>query len=361
MKTHLLPKLRCPSCGARLTLVDDGKREAVIDEGELQCTNCHQRHPVVQGVPRLVRTEGLVNATREGFAYQWNKRQRGNAERRAVVYGYEIGKFMRWFNQTFTTGLRAAAPASGWLLDAGCGSGEKARELALAFPDHEVVAIDQSNSIARTAWENADLPNLHFVQANVWYPPLARQGFHFAMSIGVLHHTPDTRRAFNAVSELVAPGGDFMTWIYPLPHEDTFWAGLYRQRDRHFLGLAHRLPHAATMALCRVYVAACFPWVLRFLKAQWRVNRDRFPIYPDRPTLRELFRSSVFLSFDNVMPPHQFRHGRETVRGWYAEQGYGAVDERYPGFFHALRQPDTVQAPIHSAAAAAPTTPGVRS
>lgn len=338
MRAALTPMLRCPHCQSRLSL--SSPAQEWIEEGDLQCTGCGRPYPITQGVPRLVREEGLIAATREGFTYQWDKRQRGNAERRAVVYGYEIGKFMRWFVEVFTSGLRALPDGeSAWLLDAGCGSGEKARELARAYPQHQVIAIDQSNAIARTAWENADQPNLHFVQANVWYPPFAPRAFRFAMSIGVLHHTPDTLRAFDAVAALVAEGGDFMTWLYPLPHEDSFWAGLYRQRDHHFLGLGHRLPPALTMLLCRAYVALLFPLVLRFLKAQWRINRERFPIYPDRPSLGELFRSAVFLSYDNVMPPHQFRHGRPEVRGWYADRGFGAVNDHYPGFFHAVRTP----------------------
>jgi uncharacterized protein YbaR (Trm112 family)/ubiquinone/menaquinone biosynthesis C-methylase UbiE len=336
MKTELLQILRCPHCQSQLRLqrATDGTD---VDSGELECQSCARTYPIVQGVPRMVLQDGLIARTREGFAYQWSKRQSGRAERKAVVYGYEIGKFMDWFVTVFTPGLQRHTQVA-WLLDAGCGSGEKARELARRFPQHQIVAIDQSNSIARTAWENADLPNLHFVQANVWHPPFAERSLQFAMSIGVLHHTPDTLRAFNAIARLVAPGGDFMSWLYPLPHEDAFWAGLYRQRDRHFLGIAHRLPNWLTLWLCRAYVALFFPLVLHFLKEQYKVNKKLFPIYPDRPALRELFHSAVFLSFDNVMPPHQFRHGRPEVRGWYADEGFGPVNDRYPGFFHAVRE-----------------------
>ena len=337
MQRNLLDILRCPNCHATLRLqAQHCAGESDIESGDLVCRDCGRIYPIVDGVPRLLLPDGLNPMTRAGFAYQWNKRQRGRAERKAVVYGYEIGKFMNWFVTVFTSGLQGRNEAA-WLLDAGCGSGEKARELARHFPQHQIVAIDQSNSIARSAAENSDVANLHFVQADVWHPPFPDHCFQFAMSIGVLHHTPDTLRAFRAIGNLVAPGGDFMTWLYPLPEEDGFWAGLYRQRDRHFFGLAHHLPHWLTLCLCRAYVAMLFPLVLRFLKAQYRINRELFPIYPERPSLRDLYRSSVFLSFDNLMPPHQFRHGRAEVRRWYAQQGYGPVNDTYPGFFHAVR------------------------
>lgn len=336
LKPALLAILRCPSCGGALDYTGDAA--PAMENGMLRCVACATGYPVHSGVPRMLLQHGLVDSTRKGFEYQWRARQQGKAERPATVYGYDIANFMEWFIGSFTAGLQAC-PHNAWLLDAGCGSAEKARALALRFPLHQVVAIDQSGSIGRTARDNTDLPNLHFVQANVWFPPFAEKTFQFAMSIGVLHHTPDTWRAFKAIAALVAPGGDLATWIYPLPAEDAFWAGLYRQRDRHFLGLAHRLPKPLTMALCYAYVGLLFPLVVRFLKQQYKINKQVFPsmIYPRRPTRMQLYRSSVFLSFDNLMPTHQFRHGRAEMRRWYRDCGYVRFDDRYPGFFHGLR------------------------
>lgn len=343
MRRRLLEVLRCPACRGGLDLSDpepaDARPDGSVDAGTLACRGCAARYPVVDGVPRLMVDDGLVRRTREGFEYQWNTRQRGRAERDQVVYGYDIGGFMTWVADTFTAGLRSGPDEGAWLLDAGCGSAEKARALALRFPRHHVVAMDQSASVAASARHHADLPNLHFVQANVWFPPLARGRFGFVMSIGVLHHTPDTHRAFTAVADLVAPGGDLLTWIYPLPAEDSMWAGLYRQRDRHFLGVAHRLPPRVTMAWCYAYVAVLFPFIVRFLKREHRRNLTMFPasIFPSHPSARQLFRTTVFGSFDNVKPTHQYRHGREEVGSWYADRGFGEVDDRYPGFFHARR------------------------
>jgi hypothetical protein len=55
----------------------------------------------------------------------------------------------------------------------------------------------------------------------------------------------------------------------------------------------------------------------------------------------QLYRSSVFLSFDNLMPTFQFRHGRNEVRQWYAETGFGLVNDVYPGFFLPLEDHDS--------------------
>jgi SAM-dependent methyltransferase len=323
----LLEVLRCPRCRGEL---------ACGDGLALRCARCDAGYPVVDGVPRMCVDDGLVEDTRRGFDYQWRLRQRGRGEHRDTVYAYDIRKFMRWLSGFFAVDVERQEPGR-WLLDAGCGSGEKARELALRFTDRQVVAVDQSPSVSATARENADLLNLHFVEANLLHPPFRERSFAFAMSIGVLHHTPSTERAFAAVAALVAPQGGLLTWIYPLPEEDSFWAGLYRQRDQHFRGLGHRLPRPLVLMLCHFYVTLLFPFILGFLKREYRRNRDRMPIYPDRFTLRGTYRSSVFLSFDNVMPRYQFRHGCGEVKGWYCQEGFGAVNDEFPGFFYAVR------------------------
>ncbi|VEB45244.1 Trm112p-like protein [Chromobacterium violaceum] len=116
MKRELLAILRCPHCRGELHAAGSGENEGEIDDGELHCAGCRRHYPVVQGVPRLLLQDGLVARTRSGFTYQWNKRQTGRAERRAVVYGYEIGKFMDWFVGEFTPACPRARPAPGcWM------------------------------------------------------------------------------------------------------------------------------------------------------------------------------------------------------------------------------------------------------
>lgn len=323
MNRKLCDVLCCPRC---LCDVDAASTA-------LSCVSCGQSYPIVDGVPRMIVEDGIVPESRSRFDFQWATRLHGKAERRGTVYGYDIEKFMRWFDATYGAGA-LALQEDAWALDVGCGSAEKARALARRYPACDVIAMDQVDAIRSAAGDSANVSNLHFVQANAWYPPFKRERFAFVMSIGVLHHTPNTYRAFSAIAPLVAPAGRLAAWLYPLADEDSFWAGLYAQRDRHFLNMGHRLPEPLAMWLCRVYAAVFFPWILRFLMAEYRRNREQFPVYPDkRPSLRELFASTVFLTFDNVTPRHQHRHGRAEVRSWYEALGFGEIDSRFPGFF----------------------------
>jgi SAM-dependent methyltransferase len=55
---------------------------------------------------------------------------------------------------------------------------------------------------------------VHIVQADLTRLPFAENHFQRAFSIGVLHHTPDTRRSFLALPRHLAEGGEIAIWIY---------------------------------------------------------------------------------------------------------------------------------------------------
>ena len=213
-----------------------------------------------------------------------------------------------------------------WILDAGCGSAEKSAELAVRYPQPQVVSIDQSTAIRQTAAHFGDVANLHFVQGDVLRPPLLAGVFDQVVNIGVLHHTRSTQAAFDKVADLAEPEGRLFVWLYPREGEDSFLDGLYRQRDRHFAGLGSKLPSPLVMVWCRLYVKMFSNQIKDFLVREHKRNCQIFPpeIYPVFHNRAEMTRSAMFLSFDNVMPRYRFRRGSQEVIGWYETKGFGA-------------------------------------
>ena len=57
-------------------------------------------------------------------------------------------------------------------------------------------------------------PDVAIVQADLLDLPLAERQFDLVFSIGVLHHSPDPRRAFAQVAARVKPGGRLAVWLY---------------------------------------------------------------------------------------------------------------------------------------------------
>lgn len=99
------------------------------------------------------------------------------------------------------------------ILECGPGSGFNSRFMAENSPGH-VFAADISDA-AYTTFENTrDLPNCHVVRADLMNLPFPDESFDFVIADGVLHHTPNTRAAVEALYAKVRPGGQFFFYVY---------------------------------------------------------------------------------------------------------------------------------------------------
>jgi 2-polyprenyl-3-methyl-5-hydroxy-6-metoxy-1,4-benzoquinol methylase len=102
------------------------------------------------------------------------------------------------------------------ILDAGCGNGRWS--MTFARLGAQVTAIDVSSAgIAEVTRMSADFPRFKAVQCNILDPIPLSDRFDVVWNFGVAHHTGDTRRALQNVSEMVKPGGLLCTMIYGEP------------------------------------------------------------------------------------------------------------------------------------------------
>lgn len=99
------------------------------------------------------------------------------------------------------------------ILEIGPGSGFNARFMAENTTGN-VIAADISDAAFTTYGNTKDLPNCHVVQADVMDLPFPDGSFDFVIADGVLHHTPDTRRAVEALYRKVKPGQQFFFYLY---------------------------------------------------------------------------------------------------------------------------------------------------
>src|SRR4029453_14723448 len=93
-----------------------------------------------------------------------------------------------------------------------------ARGLDQAIPgDARVVGADLARpcvEVAQAAVERYGVPNVQFVETDLRTPGLRCSAFDVVICSGVLHHTPDPRAAFAAVTRLVRPGGVLAIGVY---------------------------------------------------------------------------------------------------------------------------------------------------
>src|SRR5262249_15142397 len=77
----------------------------------------------------------------------------------------------------------------------------------------EIIAMDMSYIVGKAFKANKS-NLLHFIQTSVLNPPLAHSIADITHSHGVLHHTFDTKKAFNAIATLTKPSRTLYVWLY---------------------------------------------------------------------------------------------------------------------------------------------------
>lgn len=185
--TRFAHLLACPGCLGELT-----RKGALV----LFCPGCARAFPLAGGIPRFAGVDGDYA---DSFGFQWN-----------VYEVMDEAEDLAVFEEK--TSFSPADLAGMTVLDAGVGSGRYGR---LAARHAETfVGIDLSLAVERANKALHGLGNSLILQGDLMEPPLRPESFDLVYSIGVLHHTPDTKRAFHSLARLVAPGGHLAIWVY---------------------------------------------------------------------------------------------------------------------------------------------------
>jgi uncharacterized protein YbaR (Trm112 family)/ubiquinone/menaquinone biosynthesis C-methylase UbiE len=322
MRRALLELLACPYCRGRIELVEIREENAVrVLHGTLLCTSCARRYPLEKGVPRLVQATEDVNEVCRRFSFQWLWRWHGRFESAGRCYGLDDEVYVGWVSEQLQA-LRKAAPGD-WMLDAGCGSGQKTEVLARLCPEQNVVGLDLGvESLEEAIRCFGTRPNLDYVQGNILAPPFKVRQFDYGIGLGVLHHTPDTRRAFAAFRRVLKEETACVIWIYPTYKEGPEWRMSYFGRDFVLFRQGHRIPPGLLRLIAYAMVLSAYPIVDHvFQKDYRRMNKDLPFFNIDRMTRQQRFSAQVFLAFDTCLPRYQFRHNISEVEGWFVEEG----------------------------------------
>ena len=326
MKRRLMEFLTCPRCQGEFELeVFEASTEGAteeIEEGLLR-SSCGTWYPIVQGIPVILpnaldiygefaqkhagrlpqwefsddevrRFEKEKKKTQDSFGFEWTVYSSVRDERDRG-YALEGGLTPEFFKDKL-------------VLDAGCGYGRHSR-VVHEF-GAEVVGIDLSVAVLNARRITSDLPNAHIVQADLFDPPFRKGSFDIVFSWGVLHHTPDPRRAFEGLTEFIRAGGDISVKIYR--RKPTSAACLESAIRAFTLKMPLKLLYDLS------YMAVPVNWFY------WKIGRMI-------PGLREAILGVVKVdrnwriahidTFDWYHPQYQFHFPMEEVESWFRECG----------------------------------------
>jgi SAM-dependent methyltransferase len=179
--------------------------------------------------------------------------------------------------------LDAAIPLDARVLEIGCGTGQMS--IYLASAGRTVIGADATRAslkLGAAAARRFGVTGLQFLETDLQRPGLCAGAFDVIYTSGVLHHTCNPRRSFEAILPLLRPGGMIVVGLY-----NAF----------------ARIP----LQLRRV--------VARLSGYRW-IPFD--PVLRDREA--EPARRDAWVR-DQYRHPEEHRHTAAEVRGWFAETG----------------------------------------
>jgi SAM-dependent methyltransferase len=289
MNLQLLKLVRCPKCrSGDLQLAGDPPRALV-------CNSCSASTPVVDGIPRMSPDFDSYAAS---FGRQWNRYDVARPEEDEATFQVK-------------TGVMPADLKGQLVLDAGCGGGRYSR--LIGSHGAMLIGADLSSAVTKAAQLCSTLPNVSIIQADLLDVPLADSAFDLVYSIGVLHHTPDPRRAFGEIARKVKPGGRLAVWLYRrnIPPQEWLNSGLRT--------ITTRLPSRVLEPMCAGLGAlGSVPILNRTLN-----KIANFSNHPDW-TLR------VCDNFDWYAPWFQSHHSVAELKTWFTEEGFTNLAELSP-------------------------------
>jgi len=212
MKRSLIELLACPSCLFRIYLKTlDKEEDGEITEGTLACTECGTEFPIQFGIPIFLTPDEKESHIAKSFGFEWQMHHRGAFDK-DTVFGRTLDEDMEYFFEAMA--IKPEQLRNKWILDAGCGSGVLTVEIAKRFPDCTVVGLDINPAILKVYEHSIGLPNLHVVRASVFNTPFFEKTFDLVWSNGVIHHTGNTKGAFQSLIKNVKINGKAYIWVY---------------------------------------------------------------------------------------------------------------------------------------------------
>lgn len=198
------------------------------------------------------------------------------------------------------------------VLEVGIGSGGSANYMCQKFGTN-LIGVDLGYSTDVAFQQFSKNPFLHIVQTSVFNPGIREGRFDFVYSHGVIHHTHNTRRAFDRLTLLTKTGGRLYVWVYShLNEQRTLKRRVIMVLERLVRPWCSRLPGWMQTIVLQ-------PFVPLYIFHQNTVYSGK------KGMARYSYREALHAARDRFTPRYIHRHSEEEVMGWFAQNGFERI------------------------------------
>jgi SAM-dependent methyltransferase len=275
-------------------------------------------------IPRFVNeiSDTGQEQVQKVFGYKWTRQDWGHERKSRKFYA-------RWVRESFhchsDREFFKLFETCHHILDAGCGSGFVSSYLAPSLKESLFFNVDISSSIDVALRYSRGYPNALFVQADINQLPFDYEMFEAIISLGVLHHTPDTFRSLSNLVPYLKKGGQFLLYVYKkkppireftddflreyisaLPPKKAWEEavrltklGKYLSRLKLTLNIPEDIPLLGVQKE-KIDLQRFFYW--HILKCFWNEEMN--------------FNYNVTINFDWYYPKYAHRHTEDEIRSW---------------------------------------------
>ena len=167
------------------------------------------------------KDENLDQGVIDGFGHEWKAFDYSETETTEAL----DAQFLAYCAPLNLSQFNPATSVAG---DFGAGSGRWSSRLAPYFS--RVYALEPSDGASQVLKDKfTSDPKIIVLQETVGVNSIPRESLDLAMSLGVLHHIPDTALAIKDVSRSIKPGGVFMCYLYyNLENKPAYYKLIFR-------------------------------------------------------------------------------------------------------------------------------------
>ena len=209
--------------------------------------------------------------TVDGFGDEWERFDQSHLSE---------DEYQDLFSRYFSIFPWGELPENSSGFDMGCGSGRWAKLLAPRVGT--LHCIDPSSALDVARRNLADEPNCHFHAKGVAEEILPNGSQDFGVSLGVLHHVPDTAAGIKACVNMLKPGAPFLLYLYYALENRPFWFRSIWAATNVFRLIISKLPHKLRYIVSQV-IAVFTYWPLArlaYLFESWGASKSFVDVFP---------------------------------------------------------------------------------